>query len=71
MRPLLHFYHLHKSLQRADILAIIRINGDIFAVLKGAREVGWGAGAPKEGRQWDLIPIFKYSRKKRSSSRDY
>jgi hypothetical protein len=45
---------------------------DIFAVLKGAWGGGWGAGAPPEevGRQCDPIPIFKYSRKKRSSSRD-
>jgi hypothetical protein len=54
-------------------LVIRRKSGDIFAVLKGAWGGGWGAGAPpeEEGRQWDPIPIFKYSRKKRSSSRDY
>ena len=58
MRPLLHFYHLHKSLQRADILAIIRINGDIFAVLKGA----WGGGGvPGLRRRGGSEILYLYS----------
>jgi hypothetical protein len=51
-------------------LFVRRKSWDIFAVLKGAWGGGWGAGAPleEEGRQWDLIPILKYSIKKTSIS---
>jgi len=71
MRPLFHFFPLQKYLQYTEKLFVIRKSGDIFAVLKGAREAGWGAGAPEEGRQWDHIPVLTYAIEKRSSSRDY
>jgi hypothetical protein len=40
MTPLLHFFHLYKSLYDTDKLLVIRKRWMIFAVLKGA----WGGG---------------------------
>jgi len=70
MRPLLHFFHPHKSLQDTDKAYVRRKSGDIFAVLKGAGEGGGVPGLLQRRRGGSVI-VYLYSHmllEKRASS---